>query len=339
MPILRSTNIRVQSDHEEHSASNGHGSLPIPVRRFFRSPLEERLSRAPLSARRQRLLRTILANADDTYFLTSRKLAERYSVDVATIVRTIQALGYEKYEDFVSDLRAHFVLNITPYTVMKAAAGEHRSIANHVEHSLEMDTNNLGALRASLDVERVVQLARQISRSRHIVIVGIDLAATLAYHLSYALVTLGFHAESPIGSTGSVQQKINLLGPKDLVIAISFGRCLRETVNAARRARARGVPTFGITDTERSPIAQHCDSFWTAPIANPAFNGSYVAPIAALNALLVACAHIKPQRTLALLKQKQEELVSSTRWFPLNGEEAPMEDLEDGDGNQHERSY
>ena len=325
--------MRVQSDHAEHSASNGHGSLPIPVRKFFRSPLEERLSRAPLSARRQRLLRTILTNAEDTYFLTSRKLAERYAVDVATIVRTIQALGYEKYEDFVSDLRAHFVLNITPYTVMKAAASEHRSIANHVEHSLEMDTNNLSALRASLDVEQVVQLARQISRSRHIVVVGIDLAATLAYLLSYTLVTLGFHAESPIGSTGNVQQKINLLGAKDLVIAISFGRCLRETVNAARRARARGVPTFGITDTELSPIAQHCDSFWTAPIANPAFNGSYVAPIAALNALLVACAHIRPQRTLALLKQKQEELVSSTRWFPLNGEETAMEDLEESNGS------
>jgi len=306
--------MRAGSSREKPS-NNRHDPPPAGARKSWRSPLEERLTRADLSSRRARLLRTILNHAEDTYFLTSRKLAERYEVDVATIVRTIQALGYEKYEDFVSDLRAHFVLNITPYTVMKAATREHRSIANHVQHSLEMDTQNLAALRASLDVERVV-------------------AATLSYMLAYTLTTLGFHAESPIGATGTVQQRINLLGPKDLVIAISFGRCLRETVNAARRAHALGVPTFGITDTDRSPIARYCDSFWTAPVGNPAFNGSYVAPMAALNALLVACAHIRPQRTLALLKQKQEELLSGTRWFPLEEQETGTELLEDGNGNR-----
>ena len=326
--------MRVESDADKRTPSNGHDALPIAGRKSWRSPLEERLSRAGLSTRRQRLLRAILTSAEDTYFLTSRKLAERYDVDVATIVRTIQALGYERYEDFVSDLRTHFVLNITPYTVMKAAAQEHRSIASHVQHSLQMDTANLNALCESLDVERVVQFARQIGRSRHIVVVGIDLAATLSYLVSYTLVTLGFHAESPVGSTGSVQQKVNLLGPKDLLIAISFGRCLRETVNAARRARARGVPTFGITDSDRSPIARYCDSFWTAPIANPAFNGSYVAPVAAVNALLVACAHIKPQRTLGLLKQKQEELESGARWFPIDGEDPGIETLEGGNANR-----
>lgn len=301
------------------------GSKPAE-RKAWRTPLEERLKRAEprLSTGRRRLLRTILAHAEDTHFLTSRKLAERYRVDAATIVRTIQALGYEKYGDFVSDLRSHFILNITPYTVMKAAAREHRRIADHVEHSLEMDARNLSALRSRLDANQVVALARQLARARRTLVVGIDLAATLSYLLAYILATLGFDAEAPIGSTGNVQQKIKLLGPKDLLIAVSFGRCLRETVNAAIAARARGVPTFGITDSERTPIARHCDSFWIAPIANPTFNGSYVAPVAAINALMVAYAHIRPQRTLALLKQKQEELVSGTRWFPLDGEESSV---------------
>src|SRR5690242_10919030 len=106
--------MRARSDREKPSYTR-HDPPPAGARKSWRSPLEERLTRADLSSRRVRLLRTILNHAEDTYFLTSRKLAERYQVDVATIVRTIQALGYEKYEDFVSDLRAHFVLNITPY--------------------------------------------------------------------------------------------------------------------------------------------------------------------------------------------------------------------------------
>jgi DNA-binding MurR/RpiR family transcriptional regulator len=288
----------------------------------WKSPIEERLRRAEpeLSKGRYNLVREILAHSDDNCFLTSRKLAERYKVDAATVVRTIQALGYRKYGDFMSDLRSHFILHMTPYTVMKAAAREKRSVANHVEHSLEMDSHNLAALRSKLRVEQVVALARQIERSNQIVIIGVDLAGTLSYLLSYLLVSIGFNAYAPVGSTGNVVQKVNLLGPKDLLIAISFGRCLRETVNAAIRASQRGVPTFGITDSDKTPLARHCDSFWVAPVANPAFNGSYVGPVAAINALLVACAHIRPRRALALLKEKQQELTSSNRWFPFDDE-------------------
>lgn len=287
------------------------------------TPLEERIRRAApmLGAGRRRLLGEILAHSEETCFLTSRKLAERFGVDAATIVRTIQAVGYAKYRDFASDLRSHFVLRITPYTIMKAATRQGRTVEDHVWHSLEMDATNLNALRSGLDVKQVVALARQVQQARRIVIVGVDLAATLSYLLSYTLVSLGINAEAPVGSTGSIQARVNLLGPKDLLIAISFGRCLRETVNAAIRARELGVATFAITDSDRSPLARYCDSFWIAPIANPVFHGSYVAPVAAIDALVVAVAHLRPKRTLALLRQKQEGLASGTRWFSANGEE------------------
>jgi DNA-binding MurR/RpiR family transcriptional regulator len=131
--------------------------------------------------------------------------------------------------------------------------------------------------------------------------------------MAYGLNCLGYDAEAPAGSHGNLQQKVNLLGPKDLLIAISFGRCLQATVDALLRARENGVPTFGITDSDKTPIARFCDSYWTASIANPSFHGSYVAPIAAIDALFVACAHIQPQRSLALLQQKDED--SRSRWY------------------------
>ena len=116
-----------------------------------------------------------------------------------------------------------------------------------------------------------------------------------------------------MGSAGNLQQKVSLLGPKDLLIALSFGRCLKATVDAVLRASENGVPTFGITDSEKTPIARFCDSFWIASIANPSFHGSYVAPVAAIDALLVACAHSQPKRSLAALLQKDED--SRSRWY------------------------
>jgi len=300
--------------------TEGDGSNPKG--NHFLSLLEQRFAKAApgLSAKRRRLLRTILDKSDDTYFLSSRKLAQACGVDVATIVRMVQALGYERYGEFVSDLRSHFVLNIQPYTVMKAAVRQHRGIADHIQFAKEMDLRNFNALYAQLDVKRVVELAKQIERSGRVLVVGVDLAAPLAQLLAYRLVVLGYDAEAPIGSRGNLMQKINLLSPRDLLIAISFGRCLRETVDAALHARERGVPTLALTDGERTPLARFCDSCLIAPTATPALFSSYVAPVSAINSLVVVCMHLRPKRALELLKQKEEEYKTGTRWYSSNEE-------------------
>jgi DNA-binding MurR/RpiR family transcriptional regulator len=287
----------------------------IADRKVWMTTLETRFEQAQprLNASRTRLIGDILDNAEDTYFLSARALAKRYGIDKATIVRSVQTLGYSRYAEFAADLRSHFVSRLTPYKLMKVAAREHRSIADHVDHSLEMDAHNLQALRSQLDSNHVIRLAKQLNRARRIIVVGVDFAAALSYLLAYGLTSLGYDAEAPVGSAGSLQQKVSLLGPKDLLIALSFGRCLQATVDAVLRARENGVPTFGITDTEKTPIARFCDSYWIASIANPSFHGSYVAPVAAIDALFVACAHTHPQRSLAALQQKDED--SRSRWY------------------------
>jgi DNA-binding MurR/RpiR family transcriptional regulator len=289
-----------------------------------RTPLEIRYakSQAKLSRSRKKLLGMILENPGDTFFLSSRELAKRYDVDAATIVRTIQALGYGKFAEFVADLRSHFIMRITPYTALKAASQEKRSPADRIRHGVEMDLRNLQSLRTGLDPERIIALSRLVKRARRIMVVGIDLAASLSWHLAYGLVHLGFPAEAPVGGTGNVQRRVRTLTSKDLVVAISFGQCLRETVEAALRAKKQGVPTFGITDSERTPIARVCDNFCLASVASPSFGSSYVGPMSVVGAILIACAHTQTSRTLALLRRSAEEDRADHRWYwvPENGE-------------------
>ncbi len=301
--------------HDNLQAAHAQDLGNAGEQKAWLTSLESRFERAQpkLNSSRSRLIRDILDKAEDTYFLSARALAKRYDIDKATVVRSIQILGYKKYAEFAADLRSHFVSRLTPYKLMKAAAREHRSVADHVEHSLEMDAHNLQALRSQLDSNQVIRLAKQLNRARRIIVVGVDFAASLSYLLAYGLTALGYDAEAPAGSAGSLQQKVNLLGSKDLLIALSFGRCLQATVDAILRARENGVPTFGITDSEKTPIARFCDAYWIASIANPSFHGSYVAPVAAIDALLVACGHTQPQRYLAALQQKDED--SRSRWY------------------------
>ena len=295
-----------QTEIKNDDGNYGESALPS---------LEVRFAKSPLSGTRRRLIRAILDNHEETFFLSSREMAKRYNVDAATIVRTVQALGYERFADFAADLRQHFVKQITPYTVLKAATREKRSITDQIRYGLERDTENLSLLRSSRDVDRVVELAKLIHRSRRILVIGVDLAASLAWLLAYSLLPLGFDAEAPVGSTGHLQHKIDVLTGKDLVIGISFGRCLRETVESVIRAHERGVPTFGITDSATTPIAIHCDDHLVASTSSSSFTGSYVAPLALINTIIIASAHLQPKRALAMLGRTEEEYRTGGRWF------------------------
>jgi DNA-binding MurR/RpiR family transcriptional regulator len=291
--------------------SDGNGS------KVLSTAIETRFAEAQsrLGPHRQQLIRAIVDHCEETSFLSSRELAKRYHVDAATVVRTAQALGYERFADFASDLRQHLMTRVTPYTVLKAATRETASVADHVDHSLDKALDNLNLLRSNLNRERVVELAKLIHRSRRVMVVGVDFAASLAYYFAYGLVTLGFDAEAPIGSEGNLQHKLKILTPKDLLIGISFGQCLRVTVEALRSARKHGVSTFGITDSETTPIARYAERHLIAGVFSPSFLNSYVAPMALINAIHVACAHLDPKRSLTQLKPTDKEYLSGARWY------------------------
>src|SRR5580704_6605884 len=310
---LRKTTPKIEPQHTPREFPQAIGRTPLEIRYAK--------SQGKLSPSRKKMVGMILENPGDTFFLSSRELAKRYDVDAATIVRTVQALGYGKFAEFAADLRSHFIMRITPYTALKAASQQRRSPADRIRHGVEMDLRNLQSVRAGLDPERIIALSRLVKRARRIMVVGIDLAASLSWHLAYGLVHLGFPAEAPVGGTGNVQRRVRTLTSKDLVIAISFGQCLRETVEAALRAKKQGVPTFGITDSERTPIARVCDNFCLASVASPSFGSSYVGPMSVVGAILIACAHTQTSRTLALLRRSAEEDRADHRWYwvPENG--------------------
>jgi DNA-binding MurR/RpiR family transcriptional regulator len=305
---MKRTNSRKKAELLE--SANGRDGSVSP------SALETRFAeaRGQLNARRQRVLRAILDSADETCFLSSREMAKRFHIDATTILRTTQVLGYASFAEFAADLRQHFISRITPYTVLKAATKEKRSVEDHVEHSLTKALENLNAVRSDLERQGIIAIAKSIKRSRRVVIVGLDFAASLSYYLAYGLLALGFDAEAPVGS-GNLQYKVEVLTAKDLLIAISFGQCLRDTVESVLRAKKQGVPTFGITDNNTSPIARYCDASLITPVASPSFLVSYVAPVATISAIHVACAHIDPKRSLNRLRPTDREYAAGHRWY------------------------
>jgi DNA-binding MurR/RpiR family transcriptional regulator len=142
---------------------------------------------------------------------------------------------------------------------------------------------------------------------------GGDLAVGLVDFLDYKLTVLGLPVSSAT-TPGKTLHAARGLSRKDLVLAISFRRGLRQTVEGMQEAKAHGAYCVGITDTFVSPIARFADECFLTSVEAPLSN-SYAAPISLINILFTVCAHYRRSRTLGLLEQVDHEQRYGFRWF------------------------
>ena len=273
--------------------------------------LSERLS--ALTPKRQETIRPVLEHPRSFVLLSVRDMAARLGSDPATIVRIARSMRFPSYRSFQQFLHELSIASATSLDSMQAAP-KGSGVTGAIHDSLDHDIQNLNALRNSVDVPRIARLARRIHASRRLILVGGDLAESLISFLQYHLLLLGFQVQIAI-STGHTAYTTLGVSKTDLVIAISFRKGLRQTVEGLQRARRGGAYCVGITDTYLSPIARHSNEVFLASVESQSFGASYVAPVALLNAILVACANYKRTRTLNLLQQVEDEQKHGFRWF------------------------
>ncbi|HKV62176.1 MAG TPA: MurR/RpiR family transcriptional regulator [Candidatus Acidoferrum sp.] len=266
-----------------------------------------------LSIKRQEIIRPILEHPREYVLLSVRAMAARLQTDPATIVRIVRGLGFGSYREFQRHLHEVSLAYATSLDTMQSG-GSDGSMPAHVRDSLEQDFRNLHGLKNSLDAQRLVALAKRFYEARRIVLIANDLAITLAFYLEYQLSVLGLPVFSGT-SAGRILHLVRSVNKKDLVLAISFRRGLRQTIEGAEQARARGAHCVGIADTYVSPLARVCDEMFLASIESTSFGASYAAPIALVDAILAAVGQYRRPRTLAMAKEIAEEQRKGIRWY------------------------
>jgi RpiR family transcriptional regulator, carbohydrate utilization regulator len=275
--------------------------------------LAERIDQ--LSIKRQEVIRPILEHPREYVLLSVRAMAKRLHTDPATIVRIVRGLGFGSYREFQHHLHELSLAFATSLDTMQSS-GRDPSMPGHVLESLKQDLKNLQGLKNSLDAQRLVSLAKRFHEARRIVLLAGDLAIQLALYLEYQRSLLGLPIFAAT-SSGRILHLVRSVNKQDLVIAISFRRGLRQTVEGAQQARARGAYCVGIADTYLSPLARECDEVFLASVESTSFGASYVAPVALFDSLLAAVGQYRRSQTLAIVKEIAEEQRKGFRWYNL----------------------
>lgn len=259
-------------------------------------------------------MRQVLENPREFVLPSVRSAAARLNIDPATLVRMVQRLGFDGYRAFQNYLHDLSIANATSLDGMQNIERNSSGPVDPLRVMLEQDVKNLNEICNGIDTKRFHALARKIHSARRVFILGGDLAENLVHYIEHHLTLIGL----PVLAATTVGRTLHLsrsFGNGDVVIAISFRKGLRQTVEGLQRARANGAYCVGITGTHVSPVARFTNEYFVASVESRSFIDSYVAPMALVNLILVACGNYKRKDTLRMLAEAAKEQRSGFRWF------------------------
>ncbi|MEG1524090.1 MAG: MurR/RpiR family transcriptional regulator [Clostridia bacterium] len=239
-----------------------------------------------LSKGQRRIAEFIVDCYDDAAFMTAAKLGERVSVSESTVVRFAYALGLDGYPALQESLQELVRHRLTSVQRIRLAANiPQQEVLKTV---LTADMNNIRSTIDMLDNDSFQGAIEAILGARRIYVLGIRSAMALAQFFTYYLDYVCDNVMFVNGAVQDIHERMLRVGSDDVCFGISFPRYSARTVDAMKYAKSKGATLIALTDQTSSPLAAISDYTLCAHSDMASFADSLVAPLALLDAIIVA---------------------------------------------------
>ncbi len=247
---------------------------------MFRKRIQD--AYAKLSPSYQRVGRFILDHYHEAVFMSASQLAMRLDVDAATVVRFAQKIGYSGYPNLLEDMRKVIQQDLYRARTSPAEAADMTSTTLAV---IELQVNNLQAMRASLNRELLSQALEQIVNAHRIYIIGEGVSRRLADLGAYGLRVIGLDAVMVEPTIGDALAVFTAAGQEDLLLVVACTELCPLVTRVVKAMKERGMRSVGIVGALYWPVAQLVDIALVAPIASATFVTNFAATAALINAM------------------------------------------------------
>lgn len=217
-------------------------------------------AQSSLSPMARRVVRFIDQNRLATLASSAADLATTIGTSDASVVRAVQALGFEGLSDMRQALVSSLDSRSTPADHMRrtlADIGE--STDRAIEIVLETQREALDALQSPTVHAHIAAAVAALHRAERITVFGIGPSAALA---RYAVVMLGRTGRpaSILDATGiGLADQLLGLHAGDAVLVLAYTHPYREVVAVFTEAHRLGIPVVLITDSENSKLGRFAD--------------------------------------------------------------------------------
>ena len=220
-----------------------------------------------LSPRLKQVASYLIDNPNDIALETLSVIAGRCNAQPSTIVRFAKVFGYSGASEMQRLFRDE-ILSAAPSPSYSERIRQFRKRSGEVDwlspHNVlddfaESNIIALEHLREAIRPEDLETAVGLMHKAHTVYLAGVRRSFPVAAYLAYSLSHVEKRTFLLDGVAGMTSEQSWMLGPDDVVIAVSFRPYAEDTAAVAERAKANGAPLIAISDSRLSPIARDAE--------------------------------------------------------------------------------
>lgn len=262
----------------------------------------DRLIRAcnELSPQRRKAAKYLVDHPDEIAVVPLRQLAANAGVKASTLVRVGTAIGFPNFSQLRLPFRAQLRLGEDFISERARRLESHGKRKGGLYVGMaQAAMTNLEVMYSQDLVEPLTQVARWMIAARRVAVIAVGSGYALAHQFCYVSRMALPNVELTPQVGGLPVDDLIDIGPKDVVLVMSFRPYRRETIDAANYARSRGAMVVAVTDSRTSPVAMPADIVFVTPTDTPQFFPSMTAVLSLLETLVATIVTQGGRKTVA----------------------------------------
>ena len=243
-------------------------------------------------------------------FLSITTLAKNIGVSDNTVVKFCNHLGYEKFTEFKRVFSDYAHSELVIFNKLSEGEPEQGKDDSLFSREMEEDVASIQAtLSDPLNRQNLPKLLDMMDRAQHIYVTGGRASGVMAAMFVNMLRYLNLRVHELGSGVGDYMDRIAMVGPEDLVIALSFPRYTAQVVDALRDLHEAGVPVVLITDTGLSPAYPYADLVFQCAVVSGAYFPCYAGCMSLLSAVSRAVSIARKPDAAQYIRQLEGRLL------------------------------
>lgn len=254
----------------------------------------------------------ILRNPEEVAFLTSKTLGEKAGVSEATVIRLANALGISGFSEMQNIVQSWLKRKLAPSEKLESTKiGRRTDIYGAI---FENSTQNILKAREEIPTSKLEEVVDTLDTARRIFVVGLRRSHSLAFLLYYNVSRIRDNVALIHSAYGLRYDDILGIGDRDALVAISFFRYARETLELTKFAKEKKALIIAITDSPVSPIGQLADMSLCVDYWSPFFFGSLASSLVIVECIVGGLSLKRRKRYVSSLKKIEDTLRDCGVW-------------------------
>jgi len=254
-----------------------------------------------LGAAGARVAKFIDENRQIVLASSAAALGARIGTSDATVLRTVQTMGFTSLADLKSAILKSGALSTPADDMRRTLVDLKKATGEAVDGILQAHAEGLGVLQSRKCRAQIAAGVRVLDSAERIAVFGIGPSSALATYVSILLTRSGRRSRT-ISATGEMlADQLLDLRAGDALLILAYGRLYREVKALFSEAKALRLPTVLVTEADDTPLARLADVSVAIPRGRPGQMALHGATLVALEAIVLSLAAAKPKAALASL--------------------------------------